>query len=243
MKRSLILALNTTTMQYGLALLREAGSVVAEEIREGRDRRFGGLLPVLGRMLEESRASLQSLKAVAVATGPGSFTGLRVGLSAAKGLCHGLGIPLIGISSLEALAHQVPFSPGPVCALVDSRRGEFFVARFRHTENGRLQRTTDDECLGADDLRDRAWEPAVWIGNDYSKQAPILEQALDGTALLAPPQMWHIRASSVGALAMERLRKGDTDDLGTLKPLYHRPPDIRPNPYPLRGGFEKRQGR
>ena len=86
MKRSLILALNTTTMQYGLALLREAGSVVAEEIREGRDRRFGGLMPVLGRMLEESRASLQSLKAVAVATGPGSFTGLRVGLSAAKGV-------------------------------------------------------------------------------------------------------------------------------------------------------------
>ena len=144
---TMILAINTSTLQFSLALLSEDGSVEADYLMSRGVRHFGGLMPALQFLLAQLQRHTPEIKAVVVAKGPGSFTGLRVGIAAAKGLCHGLGIPVIGISSLEALASQLPGAATPVAPLLDSRRGEVFTAQFAFEKGRGPIRKGQDTCV------------------------------------------------------------------------------------------------
>ncbi len=229
----MILALSTASLQYGLALVEPDGGVKAECFLSEGGGHFGGLMPALEFLLSHSGVSMEDIRAVAVTTGPGSFTGLRVGLALAKGLCHGLEIPVLGVSSLEALALQAPQTGPPVTAVIDSRRSELFAAQFRWQTGGRLQRKTEDTCFLLADFPARFPEPTIFVGNHLSTQAPLLRQALGPGVLLAPAHLWGLKATSVALSALERFRAGEFDDPLTLTPRYLRPPDIRPNPIPV----------
>lgn len=227
----MILAINTSTLQFALAVMDEEGSVRAEYTATKGRGHFGLLMPALDFMFTSSETDVRDLKAVIVALGPGSFTGLRVGLSLTKGLCHAMAIPAIGISSLEALASQIPFADIPITAIIDSRRDEFFSARFRWSSENRLIRETEDEPVSAEDFPQQFREPSIFVGNNYATQAAIVKRKPNTLIRLAPARLWNIQASSVGALGLARFFSGDFDDLHTLTPLYLRPPDIRPNPF------------
>lgn len=209
------------------------GNTIAECFLTSIEKHFGGFVPALNFLLESSQKNITGLRAAVVALGPGSFTGLRVGLSAAKGLCHGLGIPLLGISSLEALANQVPFSPIPVTPVIDSRKGEVFTAQFQWDGRKRMNRITPDACVRFEDLPRLLAGQTVVVGNNFKKQAPVLRDVIGIRAVLAPSHHWTLRASAIGHLGIARLKKGDLDRPEDLSPIYFRPPDIRPNPYPL----------
>ena len=142
----MLLAINTSTPQFSIALLRKTGSLLAEQIVSAPSRNFQALVPAFHNLLKASGADPKDLSAVAVAVGPGSFTGLRVGIALAKGLCQGLGIPIIGVSSLEALASQCVDASIPICPLIDSRRGEVFTALFHRSREGNLVRMSEDIC-------------------------------------------------------------------------------------------------
>ncbi len=230
----MILAINTSTLQFSLALSRMNGDLLAECTLSTPHKHFGGLFPTLDFLLDLSKKSLADIRAVAVATGPGSFTGLRVGFSMAKGICHGLHLPLIGISTLEALANQVPCSDLPVTPVVDSRRGEVFVARFLwNTQTGSMDRIMEDRCVKFEDIPRICEEATILIGNHVSKQAPILHNILGLQGVFAPEDKWHVRAGTIANLGYQRFRSGETDNLEHLSPQYFRPPDIRPNPHPV----------
>ena len=173
------------------------------------------------------------LDALAATRGPGSFTGLRVGISAAKGLCHGLEIPIIGISSLEALAAQMLYSELPVTPVLYSRKNEVYTAQFTLDKDGDTTRCMADAALRIEDLPLTFKDPSLFIGNDYANQGPAVIEVLGPMALLAPAHCWNLRASTIGALGLKRLHARDFDDPLTLEPLYLRPPDIRPNPFPV----------
>ena len=224
----MLLAINTSTLQFSLALLEHDGSIVAEYYMSRGGGHFGGLMPALSFLLSNAKSEIYELDALSVAIGPGSFTGLRVGLSAAKGLSHALDIPLIGISSLEALAAQVPYSDMPIIPVIDSRKGEFFTARFI-LDNNELIRKMDDVSLKLRDLSLSDNEKALFIGNDFSNQAADIKDALGPKTLLAPAFCWSLKASTVGFLGLRRFNLQDYDSPETLSPLYLRPPDIRPN--------------
>jgi len=226
-----LLAINTSTVQFSLALLKEEGSVLAEYfMSEGRGH-FGSLMPALDFLLETSSTEIRDLTALVVARGPGSFTGLRVGLAAAKGLGHCLRIPMIGIASLEALASQWPYQDLPVAPVLDSRRGELFTATFTWTERQEMIRITEDKSIKLIDFPSYFVEPTLFIGNNFETQASQLREILGPRALLAPSYLWNLRASAVGALGLRRFLTRDFDDPHTLDPIYLRPPDIRPNPF------------
>ena len=229
----MILAFNTSTLQYGLALLQEDGSVMAEYFLSKGKRHFAGLMPALDFMLTSSGADIHSVQVIMVATGPGSFTGLRVGLSTAKGLSHGLDVPIIGVPSLKALAYQLSYSGFPVISLLDSRKNEFFVARFTWNDKNSLVRNGEDVCLKAEDLSHLCREPTVFVGNDFAGQGSLIKERLGHRAILAPAHLWNPRASTVGLLGLERFHAHDFDDSQQLCPIYMRPPDIRPHPSPV----------
>jgi tRNA threonylcarbamoyladenosine biosynthesis protein TsaB len=226
----MILALSTSTPQFGAAVLTAEGVVLGEVASGVARRHFRGFMPAVDRLLEACGRPLAELEGIVAARGPGSFTGLRVGLAAAKGMAHGLGIPLVGVSSLEALAWRIPFSELPVCAVIDSRRGELFCGLYRRPAGAPLTPLREETCVPEAELPGHVEGPAVFIGNDHSRQAPLIRELLGDRAVPAPPALWHPAASAVGALGLERLRRGESDDLRDLVPVYFRPPDIRTGP-------------
>lgn len=227
----MILAINTSTPQFGLALMEDDGTVLAEYFMS-KEKGFGSLMPALHFLLSKLNADIHALKAIVVSTGPGSFTGLRVGLSSAKGLCHALKIPIIGIPSLEALASQIPYSDLPITPVLYSRKRELFTAQFIQKDGYDLTRRMDDMALKIDDLSSIFKKPSCFIGNDFINQSELLKEALGPIVHLAPPNFWNLRPSSVGALGLKRFGDNDVDIPQMLEPIYLRPPDIRPNPFP-----------
>lgn len=228
----MILAINTSTPQFGLAILEAEGTVRAEYLMSEGGGHFGGLMPALHFLVTTSKVDIKDIKCLAVATGPGSFTGLRVGLSAAKGLCHALDKPIMGISSLEALASQLRYSVLPIAPILDSRKGELFTARFMWSNDQGLNRIMGDTALRFEDFPAVFDKTALFVGNDFSRQGPLLKEILGPRAVLAPPNYWNLKASSIGSLGINRFRARDFDEPQNLTPIYLRPPDIRPNPYP-----------
>lgn len=229
----MILALNTSTQQFGMALLEEKGTPEAYVLLPQGKGHFGQLMPTLEFMLKASEFSIQDITCIAIASGPGSFTGLRVGLSLAKGLSHTLHLPLIGISTLEALASEAPLTSLPVAPVLYARKNEVFTALFTWGMDRLLVREEEDICLRWKDLPHVFKGTTFFVGNDFETQAPLIREELGPKAVLAPPHHWRLDPLSIGVRALKRRQARNHDDPFTLRPTYMRPPDIRPNPFPL----------
>jgi len=226
-----ILAINTATTPFSTALVREDGALIAETLLTSPSRGFGLFMPTLHQMLSSVKVDLRDLKALAVTRGPGSFTGLRVGLAAAKGICMGLGIPAVAVSSLETLAGQCPVTSHPICALIDSRQGEFFTAFFRALPGGGMMTVQEETCLDIKGVAGIIEEQTFFVGNDYPGQGAVLRETLGEKALLAPASLWNLRASVVAVQGLYRVEQHGFDDLRSLVPFYIRPSDIRAQEY------------
>lgn len=226
----MILAINTSSTLFSVALMKRNGAVISQYSIFSGAKGARPLVPALHELLMQSRLDLRKARAVAVASGPGSFTGLRVGLSLAKGISHGLGIPLIGVPTLEALASQVSYPAYPVCPIIGSLRGEVFAGLFRPDEKGEMVRLGDDGCVKISELAFYAQERTLFIGDDFESQAPLVQKAAGRNALLVPSSFWAPRAEPVGTLALRRLEKGESDDLEGYSPTYLRPPEVGISP-------------
>jgi len=166
-----------------------------------------------------------------VAKGPGSFTGLRVGLSAAKGFCEGLGVPIVALSSLEVLASQCPGVPIPICPVIDSRKEEVFAALYLWSEEQDLVQLEPETCLKIRDLPGFIKQKAFVLGTDFNRQMGPIASAAGDRAIFAPPSFWNLRAATLGMLGARKARAQGFDMLQDVVPSYLRPPDIRLNPY------------
>jgi tRNA threonylcarbamoyladenosine biosynthesis protein TsaB len=229
----MILTINTSTTQFSTALLKEDGTVFAEYFMSSGLKNFRNFMPVVHFLLTTSKVDVHNIQALIVATGPGSFTGLRVGLSAAKGMAQGLKIPIIGVSSLEALASQLPYVTYPICPIINSRKGEVFIALFNWCDDHKMIRIKEDTCLKMGDLPPIIDETTLFLGNDFKNQGRLILEMLGHKALLAPAHLWSLKASAVGAVGLERFREDDFDELRDIVPSYLRALDIRPNPFSL----------
>jgi len=214
----------------GLAFLERDGSVRAEIFASQAKGHYGALMPAVHFLMSSCGATPSEIEAIVVATGPGSFTGLRIGLSTAKGFSHAMKVPIIGIPSLDAMAFQCFCTELPLVAVIDSRRGEFFAACFKPGTGGRYVRKSEDVCLKTEDLGDLLKERSLIIGNDFSSQWPILREASGEKAVAAPVHLWKTDAASLGVAALERITNEQYDDPDFISPRYFRPPDIRANP-------------
>jgi tRNA threonylcarbamoyladenosine biosynthesis protein TsaB len=227
----MILAVNTSTTQFSLALMGEHGDISAESLISPGEKNFKSFMPAVFSLFDACGADIKLLKAVVAARGPGSFTGLRVGLSMAKGVAQGLDIPIIGVSGLEAMANQLPYLEHPLCAMLSSRKGEIIFALFRWDCEKGIIRLTEDQSLSFKGMAGFIKGPTYFIGNNFNTQFPGINDLIGAHALPAPRHLWTLRASAVGALGLKRFIDKDFDDIIDLVPDYLRPPDIRPSPF------------
>ena len=223
----MILAINSSTVQYSVALMTLQGVVVAEYMVIPKGNTFTGFMPAIEQLLQSSGIDVKEVSVVAAATGPGSFTGLRVGLAAAKGIAYSLDIPLIGISSIDALALSIPYTEIPVCSIISSRRDEAFHAFFKKVENHNFARKSKVESRKIKEIGALINCPTIIVGNDFEKQKPLIQESGNENIIYARQDHWNLRASLVGALGLRRFHTNDFDNVMDLVPDYSMPPDIR----------------
>ena len=202
--------------------------LLAEYILPAGSSRYSGIMSSLDDLLAKVGLIPQELGGLTVALGPGSFTGIRIGLSIIKGLSESLAIPVVGVPTLEAMANQLFCVDKDICPLVGSRKGEVFTALFRWNKHGELLRVKDDTCIKMAEIPTMTEAETVFIGNDLSQQGPVLKQLLGANTLLAASNLWTLRASSVGMVGLRRFRNRESDNASTLVPSYLRGADIRP---------------
>ena len=173
------------------------------------------------RVLAEAGLALADVEGIAVSIGPGSFTGLRVGLALAKGIAFAGGLPLVGVSTLEALARVVDAEPGTtICAALDARKREVYAALFA-VETGGPRQLTPDLALAPAALAARLPRPCTLVGD----AGEVYGEELGAHARLLPFATHHPRGGVIARLGGARLAAGEADDLGTLEPVYVRAPD------------------
>ncbi len=148
----MVLAIESSATAASAAVVGDDGILAYTFQRNGLTH-SRTLLPMVQQMLAQSSISLEDIEAVAVATGPGSFTGLRIGISTAKGLAWSRGIPCIAVSTLEAMAFQAAHIDGRICAVMDARAGQVYNAVFL-SESGGLRRLTEDRAVSVEHLED-----------------------------------------------------------------------------------------
>lgn len=232
----MILGLDTSTEILGLALLKEGRVVQSLSLAVGR--RHSEMLPsALDSFLTEAGAKVTDLTGLAVSIGPGSFTGLRVGLSFAKGLAHALELPIVGVPTLLTLARGFASKGLPIGALLDARKGEVFCAFFQEKE-GELVRMTPDRALSPEAFASEIKEPTLLVGSGVRVYGDLFKTKLGSLAVFVSPNPEAPDPSDIAYLGWQRLMQGERDDLGSLEPVYVRASDaelkFKP-PSPLAG--------
>jgi tRNA threonylcarbamoyladenosine biosynthesis protein TsaB len=200
------------------------GRVVAAR-SEGTSSNHAGTLPRLTDELLAETGRLAREDVLAVTIGPGSFTGLRIALSFAKGLAFAGGHRLVGIPTLDALAVTAPTEPGRVCAVLDARKREIYAALYERTE-GRLVRCGEPRAIDAERLARALAPPCTFIGDGVEAYGDVFRRALGADAHLVASAAHPPIAIAVGRLAAVRLRETPAgDDVRSLAPTYVRPPE------------------
>jgi len=161
-----LLSINTSTKQYSIAVMKDE-IVSGECILPSSPNHFSNLMPSIDDLLVKVGLVVQNIEGLIIALGPGSFTGIRIGLSVAKGFSECLNIPIIGIHTLVAMASQLPYLKEDICSLVTSRKGEVFTAIFKWNAHGYLLRCKEDTCLKINDLSSIIENKTIFIGNDF----------------------------------------------------------------------------
>ena len=212
----LLLALDTSTTQAGIAVYD--GAVRAELTWTAGRNHARQLMPALDRLLDLLGKTPRDLAVLAAARGPGSFTGLRVGLAVARGLAFALGLPLYGVGSLDVQAASLPASPWPVRAVLDAGRGRFATALYRRDGDGW---TRADEVVGVDldGLLRLIREPCA-IAGDLTDEARRRLAELGDRAWVAPPSASVRRPAVLAELAWRAWQRGDPPGPEDGEPIY-----------------------
>jgi len=213
-----LLAIDTSTRTVGIAVY-DGIQVLSECIWASQDYHTIELAPAIAETLSRARHPIQDIKLLAVATGPGSFTGLRIGLAVAKGIALAGHLPIIGIPTLDIVAESQPISDGvPLAAVLQAGRGRLAVGWYTANE-GNWQLKPPIEIMDALKLTRLIDEPTLVCGELSEEQQRTLARKYKNVILASPAHSIR-RPSLLAELAWKRWQTGDVDDPATLSPTY-----------------------
>ena len=217
-----ILALETSAVTASAAVTEDE-RLLAQSFQNSGLTHSATLMPMVSDLLKNTGLALKDMDVIAVAAGPGSFTGVRIGVAAAKGLAWPEDKPCAPCSTLESMAWQCAHVGGEICTAMDARRNQVYCARFR-AEGGALIRLTEDRAMGLDELAAEvraAAAPQALVGDG----AHLVRAALEGQGLpcaLMPPHLLYQTAWGVARCALELARGGGLISAAAMAPSYHR---------------------
>jgi len=215
------LGLDTSTWTASVGVTC-AGELVAERTRRAARSHALTLIPLIDETLAAAGIDVTRLSAVAVSNGPGSFTGLRIGLSTAKGLAYAIGARLVAVPSLQALARALGPREGLVCPLLDARKGEVYAAVFRW-HDGAIEQCGREQALSPRQLPGLVDGPVTFVGDGVDLYQRLLCDLFGERALLVPASNLPPCGGMVARMGWERLCAGEETSVASLEPLYVRP--------------------
>ena len=217
-----ILAFETSAKAASVALL-DGGKLLAESYQNTGMTHSQTLMVMAEDLLKQCALTVSDVNAVAVAEGPGSFTGVRIGVAAAKGFAWGRQLPCYGVSTLEAMAVSLGAYQGYVCPVMDARRSQVYNALF-YVNRGILTRLTPDRAIALSDLKTELLgktEPVFLVGDGSNLCYRTLQEEVPGL-VLPPEHRMHQRAVGVALLAEKMAASGEPGDGAALTPNYLR---------------------
>ncbi len=218
-----VLGIETSTKTGSVAVVSEKG-VVAQYSLNIEVTHSERLMSTIDRVLKDSGTAIGEIDAFAVAIGPGSFTGLRIGLATVKGLALATGKPIAAISTLETLARNLPFAAYPVCPLLDARKHEVYCGLYRFEDAAPVQ-VMPESVLPLKELAARIPGKTLFTGEASVLYRTELEQHLGDRALFAPLSAVLPSAATLAEAGLSLIKNGRQTDPDTLTPLYIRRPE------------------
>jgi tRNA threonylcarbamoyladenosine biosynthesis protein TsaB len=217
-----VLGIDTSTSCGSVGLIEDK-EVISEYLLNIPVTHSERLLGAIEFVLREARCPIEQVEGWVIVLGPGSFTGLRIGVSTVKGLAFATGKPVAGISTLDVLASQIAPNPYLICPILDARKKEVYTAFYRYGEGSSLRRQSEYQAMPPEDLVRQIKEQTIFVGDGVKTYGDFLVNCLPTFAILpsAPSHVSH--GSMVAKLGMDLLKKGEHLNLSTFSPLYVRP--------------------
>jgi tRNA threonylcarbamoyladenosine biosynthesis protein TsaB len=219
----LVLAIETSTSRGSIALLSNQ-RLLAEYTLESSASYLNRLLAGIDNLFQETNNSIHQVNFIVVSHGPGNFTGLRLGLSTAKGLALAVDCPVVAVNTLDALAANFPFADLPVCPVIDAKKHEIYAAFYRNGVAGG-QLVSDYLLLSPAALAAQILEPTIITGPGLERYGSLFQEMLGDLAIFPPPEFRHVRAGVLARLGLQQFAAGKIPDLDKLTPFYLRPAD------------------
>jgi tRNA threonylcarbamoyladenosine biosynthesis protein TsaB len=220
----LTLAFDTSSKTAAVALLQDDVILYDTIINVGLNH-SEVLLPAIDQACLQTRIKIAEIDLFACTIGPGSFTGLRIGVSTLKGLVLGTGKPAVGISSLAALALNVSRSSKIICSVMDAGRGQVYIAYYLYNENGLIDQIGTDKVVNPREIIHNPEQEIIFVGDGAIKYADILSNTKTKEINIASVMQQYIRASSVGFLGREKYDRNELLNAENFVPIYLRSAD------------------
>jgi tRNA threonylcarbamoyladenosine biosynthesis protein TsaB len=217
-----ILGIDTSTSCGSVGLIEDQ-EVISEYLLNIPVTHSERLLGAIEFVLREARCRIEQIEGWVIALGPGSFTGLRIGVSTLKGLAFSTGKPVAGIPTLDVLASQIVPTSYLICPILDARKKEVYTAFYRYGEGGSLRRQSDYQAISPEYLVRQIKEQTIFLGDGVKTYGDFLLNCLPSFAILPSAPLHVSHGSMVAKLGMELLRKGEHLNLSAFSPLYVRP--------------------
>ncbi len=214
-----ILAIDTSSLNATVSVIND-DKLLGEFTISNKNTHSQIIMPMLDDMLKFAGVDIDDIDIFAAAIGPGSFTGLRIGIATTKALAQGGGKKIIGISSLHGLSENVYEEGKIICPIIDARRGDVYNALYLNGECIQKERAINIETL-LDELEEKQ-EKIVFVGDGVLLHKDLIIEKLSEKALFAPPSKIMAKASSIANLALKRAKNNDFDDIYNLEPIYLR---------------------
>lgn len=214
-----LLIIDTSTTATSAAILDD-GNLAAEFLMNAGNISSSGILRCVDLTMECAGLSIDAIDGLGVSLGPGSFTGLRVGIATVKGLALATGKPVVGFSSLAMLAMNLPHAALPVCPMLDARKNEVYAAVYRC---GNLPETLVKDCVAAPAaFLEHIEGPTLFVGSGALRYRELITERLGDAALFAPDTCHAPRASSGAGIAAELFSRNELTPAGEMVPTYIR---------------------
>ncbi|MEW6408616.1 MAG: tRNA (adenosine(37)-N6)-threonylcarbamoyltransferase complex dimerization subunit type 1 TsaB [Nitrospirota bacterium] len=216
----IILAIETSTMTGSIAIMSETG-LIAETTLNVKATHSEGLMIAIEKILNSSKYSLSDVDAFSVSIGPGSFTGLRVGLSTIKGLAYATGKPVVAVPTLDAFASRLSMCSYLVCPMLDARKKEVYTALYRFNDRT-MVKIIEDTAISPEALLSHIKEKTVFLGDGAIIYRDLIIEKLGDMALFAPLPMQIPSAATVAEMGIKMLKAGEVSEINSLVPRYIR---------------------
>src|SRR3989338_8997793 len=223
-----------TSTNHGSVAIAEGGSLLSESFLPLNSSYSKTLINSLDDLLKKCKLGINDIDGFAVSIGPGSFTGLRIGLSTCKGFNLATGKPIVPVGTLDAITESyfsdsgflnftlhTPHSELLLCPILDAKKGEVYASIYKY-EEGKIKKITDDMAINPEKLCQKFNEPVIFFGEGIKQYGDFIKNKLNGLAYFYDDAQKNSVAASIALLGGKKIERGDIEDSTLLKPRYIR---------------------